>query len=186
MRRLVTAMNGLAGIAIIKQDLSEAVSLYKEALALTEEHLEDFRLDPLLNLHIHHNLTEILPVTSKYSQQFGGNFSGNFEEKASRVHTIEESDQPVVKRQKVSRNDHSNLNGNCLNMRVNGVDAEREKDVEPPVSSQSPGDGCLRIACENIKKKYLSAFTSKLSLAQQDFRKSYTQVSFSEAALEFV
>lgn len=37
-------------------------------------------------------------------------------------------------------------------------------------------DGCLKNTCENIKQKYLSAFVSKLCLAQQDFRNSYTQV----------
>ncbi|CAK9139795.1 unnamed protein product [Ilex paraguariensis] len=64
LRKLVVSLNGLAGIAIIKQDFPQAVALDKEALALTEEHSEDFRLDPLLNIHIHHNLADIIPYNS--------------------------------------------------------------------------------------------------------------------------
>lgn len=67
LRKSVVALNGLAGIAIIEQDFSKAVSLYREALALAEEHSEDFRLDALLNIHIHHNLADILPLTPEYS-----------------------------------------------------------------------------------------------------------------------
>ena len=69
MRKLVSAINGLAGIAVLKQDFAQAVSLYKEALALAEENLEDFRLDPLLNIHIHHNLAEILLLSSDNKKQ---------------------------------------------------------------------------------------------------------------------
>lgn len=67
---MVVALNGLAGIAIIKQDFPQAISLYKEALELAEEHSEDFRVDPLLNIHIHYNLAEILPLTTNSIQKF--------------------------------------------------------------------------------------------------------------------
>nr|KAJ0219821.1 hypothetical protein LSAT_V11C200097200 [Lactuca sativa] len=70
LRKLVVALNGLAGIAIIKQDFPQAISLYKEALELAEEHSEDFRVDPLLNIHIHYNLAEILPLTTNSIQKF--------------------------------------------------------------------------------------------------------------------
>ncbi|KAH0979320.1 hypothetical protein GBA52_006497 [Prunus armeniaca] len=64
LRGLVVALNGLAGIAVIEQNFTQALSLYKEALALAEEHSEDFRLDPLLNIHIYHNLAEILALAT--------------------------------------------------------------------------------------------------------------------------
>lgn len=70
LRKTVVALNGLAGVAVIKGEFSQAVSLYREALALADEHFDDFRLDPLLNIHIHHNLVEILPLTPEYSDQF--------------------------------------------------------------------------------------------------------------------
>lgn len=41
---------------------------------------------------------------------------------------------------------------------------------------RSTSDQCLRLACESLKLKFLSVFNSKLSLAQEDFRKSYVQV----------
>lgn len=69
LRRLVVALNALAGIAIINQNYSQAISLYQESLALAEDHSEDFRLDPLLNIHITHNLSEILPLSSDCSQK---------------------------------------------------------------------------------------------------------------------
>ncbi|KAK9159338.1 hypothetical protein Scep_005912 [Stephania cephalantha] len=70
LRKLVVALNGMAGVAIIEKDHSRALSLYEEALTLAEEHSNDFRLDPLLNLHIHHNLAEILSVTPGCLQSF--------------------------------------------------------------------------------------------------------------------
>ncbi|KAA8533961.1 hypothetical protein F0562_031478 [Nyssa sinensis] len=146
LRKAVVALNGLSAIAIINQDFSLAVSLYKEALGLAEEHSEEFRLDPLLNIHIHHNLAEILPLTSDYSQSFQSNekLTESSEDKSSKTRVVEECDQHTMKRKKIL--------------------------------SRSSSDGCLRTACENLKQKFLSVFNSKLFLAQQEFGKSYAQV----------
>lgn len=174
LRCLVVALNGLAGIAIVEQDLSQAVSLYQEALDTAEKHSEDFRLDPLLNIHIHHNLAEILPVTSDYLQKLptkGGEVPGNFKEKASNIFDVEKCDKHVMKRQKVSREDCSGLS--IDDREVPGFIGDVECHADPPVSLIP---SCLRTACENIKQKYLSVFSSKLSVAQEDFRKSYMQV----------
>jgi len=43
--------------------------LYKEALALAHENVDDFRVDPLLNLHINYNLAELLRISSEYLQE---------------------------------------------------------------------------------------------------------------------
>ncbi|KAK9124782.1 hypothetical protein Sjap_014384 [Stephania japonica] len=99
LRKLVVALNGMAGIAIIEKDLSRALSLYEEALTLAEEHSNDFRLDPLLNLHIHHNLAEILSVTSGCLQSFQyvkGLGHANNDEKCSGDSELDE--HPVKKR----------------------------------------------------------------------------------------
>lgn len=64
LRMLVVALNGLAGIAAIEQDFVRAVSLYKEALSFADQHAEDFRLDPLLDLHIRYNLAELVPLSA--------------------------------------------------------------------------------------------------------------------------
>ncbi|KAL2926006.1 E3 ubiquitin-protein ligase SHPRH [Bienertia sinuspersici] len=69
LRKVVSSLNGLAGIAIIRGELSNAASLYKEALALAEENSQDFRVDPLLNLHIHHNLAKVLKSALNSVQQ---------------------------------------------------------------------------------------------------------------------
>ena len=176
-------MNGLAGIAIIKQDISQAISLYKEALALAEGHSEDFRLDPLLNLHIHHNLAEILPLPSGSSHHSKGEeYPRSTEEKASKIHNVEQCDGHVAKMQKVGGEYHSILNGekkefcSTSNLSEEGVNDKIEWDAEPNIQSRSFNDGCLRTTCENIKQKFLSLFSSKLSVAQQEFKKSYMQV----------
>ncbi|KAK4835874.1 hypothetical protein QYF36_015629 [Acer negundo] len=183
LRKVVMALNGLAGIAMIEKDLSEAVSLYKEAMALVEEHSEDFRLDPLLNIHLHHNLAEILPMVTNCSEQHplkGQQYSLS-SEKASKVHNIEKCDQNAAKRQKLSKQDNSDfiVSGNepdhtCI--LENGFHCDKVSDNEFHVSSPSFSDASLRTACENFKQKYLSVFSSKLSVTQQEFRKLYTQV----------
>ncbi|KAI3720920.1 hypothetical protein L2E82_31919 [Cichorium intybus] len=139
LRKLVVALNGLAGIAIIKQDFPQAISLYKEALELAEEHSEDFRVDPLLNIHIHYNLAEILPLTSNSSQKFhlGTQHEGNM----------------------------------CKTCDENNV-VDRPSSLSSCTSYQS-----LQITCNNLKQKFLSVFNSRLSMAQNEFRKSYELVS---------
>ncbi|KAI3708984.1 hypothetical protein L2E82_38635 [Cichorium intybus] len=135
LRKLVVALNGLAGIAIIKQDFPQAISLYKEALELAEEHSEDFRVDPLLNIHIHYNLAEILPLTSNSSQKF-------------HLGTQHEDNM-------------------CKTCDENNV-VDRPSSLSSCTSYQS-----LQITCNNLMQKFLSVFNSRLSMAHNEFRKSY-------------
>ncbi|KAL0303988.1 UNVERIFIED_CONTAM: E3 ubiquitin-protein ligase SHPRH [Sesamum radiatum] len=171
LRKLVVALNGLAGIAIIKQDFPGAVSLYKEALDLVEEHSCDFRLDPLLNIHIHYNLAEVLPLTEKSLQQI---VSGRSENLPSGICNIDEKDDHAKRRKERIRYDPSlkiiSDNSICLPSCLlrNG---DSSSDIQPHASTVQ----CLRAACEDLKQKFLSVFTSKLSLAQQEFTKSYEQ-----------
>ncbi|EFJ18575.1 hypothetical protein SELMODRAFT_444519 [Selaginella moellendorffii] len=59
-RDLVASLNGLAGLAIIEENIPMAVSIYREALAATEENATNFEVDPLQKVHILHNLEESL------------------------------------------------------------------------------------------------------------------------------
>ncbi|KAM7494701.1 hypothetical protein LguiB_029310 [Lonicera macranthoides] len=175
LRKLIVALNGLAAISIIKQDFPQAVSLYKEALAFAEEHSEDFRLDPLLNIHIHHNLGEILPLTLNSKQQAQSNVQFSQSSKDNvRMCAVEECNQRAPKRTKVSREETSDLTNDSGNLPsdplANGLCGDQNCEV-------STSDQCLRLACENLKHKFLSVFNTKISVAQQDFRKSYGQIS---------
>ncbi|XP_024025293.1 E3 ubiquitin-protein ligase SHPRH isoform X2 [Morus notabilis] len=185
LRRLVLALNGLAGIAIIEENSTEAISLYKEALALAEEHSDDFRLDPLLNIHILYNLAEILPLGANCLGKCPLNgllLPGNPGTELSKRHGIGKSEPRVFKRRKVSGkgnfatdagNPHDN---NTSEIKENILNANQECSDVPLTSCSSCGDESLRTACENFKQKFLSAFSSKLFVAQEDFRKSYMQV----------
>ncbi|KAH9702946.1 RING-finger DEAD-like helicase PHD and SNF2 domain-containing protein [Citrus sinensis] len=182
LRKLVMALNGLAGIALIEKNLSQAVSLYKEAMAVVEEHSEDFRLDPLLNIHLHHNLTEILPMVANCATELSQNeqhFPG-CSEKAFKIHSIETCDENARKCQRVSREENSDFtdaedpSGHLSDLSENGFNGDRKSDC--CVSSSSFDDASLITVCENLKQKYLSGFSVKLSVAQQEFRKSYMQV----------
>ncbi|PRQ59652.1 putative DNA helicase chromatin regulator PHD family [Rosa chinensis] len=156
LRRLVVALNGLAGIAVIEQNFTQAVSLYKESLTLAEEHTEDFRLDPLLNIHIHHNLAEILPLATSCSPSKGQHIPGK----------MGPCDEHVAKRRKLGGEDNSSENDLSNAQEYNNSHA----------SCSSFTDVSLRTVCDNLKQKYLSAFSSKLFMTQQEFKKSYTQV----------
>ncbi|TQD98614.1 hypothetical protein C1H46_015862 [Malus baccata] len=101
---------------------------------------------------------------------------------ASKIQGIETCDQHVAKRQKLCGKDEiTNDAGNSLeraselSYKVPAV--HQECDNGPHASCSSFSDVSLRIACDNIKQKYLSAFSSKLSMAQPEFNKSYTQNS---------
>ncbi|KZV51925.1 snf2 histone linker phd ring helicase [Dorcoceras hygrometricum] len=171
LRKLVVAVNGLAGIAMIKQDYKEAVSLYKEALFMVQEHSDDFRLDPLLNIHIHHNLSEILSLSvdsltdtsvSRRSEELTGPCD------------IDKNQNNAVIKERLVRHDHSLTSENtphtssCLFLH-----SENCYDAQPHLSTNIQH---LRTACEDLKQKYLSVFYARLSTAQQEFRKSHEQL----------
>ncbi|XP_009091022.3 E3 ubiquitin-protein ligase SHPRH isoform X1 [Serinus canaria] len=59
-RQLVCALNGLAGIHIIKGEYELAAELYREVLRSSEEHKEKLKTDSLQRLHSTHNLMELL------------------------------------------------------------------------------------------------------------------------------
>ncbi|XP_069866789.1 E3 ubiquitin-protein ligase SHPRH isoform X1 [Dipodomys merriami] len=59
-RQLVCALNGLAGIHIIKGEHTLAAELYREVLRSSEEHKEKLKTDSLQRLHATHNLMELL------------------------------------------------------------------------------------------------------------------------------
>uniref|UniRef100_A0A1A8HC53 SNF2 histone linker PHD RING helicase, E3 ubiquitin protein ligase n=1 Tax=Nothobranchius korthausae TaxID=1143690 RepID=A0A1A8HC53_9TELE len=59
-RQLVCALNGLAGIHIIRGEFGEAVEMYREVLRSSEEHKDRLKTDSLQRLHATHNLIELL------------------------------------------------------------------------------------------------------------------------------
>ncbi|KAI3800036.1 hypothetical protein L1987_35343 [Smallanthus sonchifolius] len=156
LRKVVVALNGLAGIAIIKQDFSQAISLYKEAMELAEEHSEDFRVDPLLNIHIHYNLSEILPLTCEGQQYTKCSGPESCEGNMCKMCDGKTYDQ------------HNILNG--LNDEKNTVHRPHTM-LSKSISFQS-----LQTTCNSLKQKFLSVFNSRLYVAQQEFRKSYELV----------
>ncbi|WVZ67083.1 hypothetical protein U9M48_016220 [Paspalum notatum var. saurae] len=188
LRKIVVALNGLAGLAVIEQRNQEAISLYKEALALAQENADDFRVDPLLNLHINYNLAELLRVSSEYLQECP------LKEQASEVdinrkrkeNNTVETDPRSIKRNKICENSILTLTTNGLETseedeKVTGqacttgeVDAENFPGCHS--SSECFADDCLRKTCNAITEKYLSVFTSRLVVAQKDFNASFAEV----------
>ncbi|KAJ8353204.1 hypothetical protein SKAU_G00207710 [Synaphobranchus kaupii] len=59
-RQLVCALNGLAGIHIIRGEFLKAVEYYREVLRSSEEHKDRLKTDSLQRLHATHNLMELL------------------------------------------------------------------------------------------------------------------------------
>ncbi|XP_047328470.1 E3 ubiquitin-protein ligase SHPRH isoform X2 [Impatiens glandulifera] len=173
LRKSVVAMNALAAISIIKEDFVQAALLYKESLGLAEEQSESFRLDPLLEIHIRHNLAEILPLISGYSKELDVN--GQLPKKCSKI--LNES--MISKLDKLAGEDALGSAANA-NTSINPVsalaDGDRDKETKDNLTAFT-SDECLIMTCENLKHKFLSVFNTKLTLAQQEFRKSYTQVS---------
>ncbi|XP_063765711.1 E3 ubiquitin-protein ligase SHPRH isoform X2 [Eleginops maclovinus] len=59
-RQLVCALNGHAGIHIIRGEYVEATEMYREVLRSSEEHKGRLKTDSLQRLHATHNLMELL------------------------------------------------------------------------------------------------------------------------------
>lgn len=144
-------------------------------MELVEEHSDDFRLDPLLNIHIHHNLAEALLLTENSGQK--RSISGNSEDLLpGAACDVDENNNHAIEREEMIRCNPSlkvisddSLSVPSILLRKD----ETSSDFQPCIS---PYVQRLRIACEDHKQKFLSIFTSKLSLAQQEFRRSHEQV----------
>lgn len=144
MRKMIIALNGMAAISIIEHNFCHAISLYKEALKIAEENSDNFRIDPLLSLHIHHNMADVLPITSGHLQPSS---------------CLKLCTENSVENTSIDKKD-------------------TKHDTYQQILPEPFSDDYLRKKCEDIKEKYLSCFISKLSLAQQEFRNSYSQVCF--------
>ncbi|CAJ1970559.1 unnamed protein product [Sphenostylis stenocarpa] len=179
LRKLVIALNALAAIAAIQKDFSQATSLYSEALTLAGEHSEDFRLDPLLNIHIHHNLAEILPLASNMALILASKrkqFSETSKFKMTKRHLIVNDDSFHLKRQRISGCDDENVTVPSADP-SNVSHSENDLKEDPEYDNLSANSVKSLIAeCEDSKQKYLSVFSSKLSAAEQEFQNSYMQV----------
>ncbi|PKA53189.1 Putative SWI/SNF-related matrix-associated actin-dependent regulator of chromatin subfamily A member 3-like 2 [Apostasia shenzhenica] len=183
LRRVVVATNGLAGLAVIEQDNERAIFLYKEALAIADENHDDFRLDPLLNLHIHHNLAELVSLSSEPVDIHSHLGMLDSEANKNKRHVGGKYGQHYVKRQRI--NDSCKLvsvtKGEALEQHaITNSSAIDCMTIEHSSQSEIPGRAdaasSLRGACESIKQKYLSSFISKLYTAQQEFKAAYNEV----------
>jgi E3 ubiquitin-protein ligase SHPRH len=186
LRKVVVALNGLAGIAIIEDDKTLAISLYKEALCLADEHHGNFGVDPLLNLHINHNLAELLRNSPEYLPKCPVIEKQNCDEDAiSRKRKDTNGgkfDQQNVKRRKKKENKTNNIG-----IEENGTSEEANNDdggakcLGSDVKGHSPiecySDECMKRTCKMIIEKHLSTFGAKLSSTQIEFRASLEQVS---------
>ncbi|KAH9308738.1 hypothetical protein KI387_036649 [Taxus chinensis] len=188
LRKLVVALNGMAALAIIENDPSRAVSLYREALTKTEENCDDFRLDPLLNLHILHNLAEMIAVSSnpntKGNSEGGESFTGPKDEDT----TLYRSSQVgyCTKQQKIEEcivssstrpSDQSSPRWDSSSMEdPRMADKCSKYDPQRQGVSRTLRDGFLTKDCDSIKEKYMLQFTTKLAAARDEFRSSYSQV----------
>ncbi|CAN8017694.1 unnamed protein product, partial [Ixodes persulcatus] len=59
-RRMISAMNGIAGIYIIRDMLKEAANIYREVLWSAKDHSKNIKTDRLQQLHALHNLKQLL------------------------------------------------------------------------------------------------------------------------------
>uniref|UniRef100_A0ACD5WM79 Uncharacterized protein n=1 Tax=Avena sativa TaxID=4498 RepID=A0ACD5WM79_AVESA len=186
LRKVVVSLNGLAGIAIIEQKNQEAISLYKEALDFARQNIDDFRVDPLLNLHINHNLVELLRTSSEYLQECPLKIQTSvlyYKRKRKETRSVD-SDLRGIKRNKISENIGSDSAADgaetsedidIIGQAPKSVDAGNGAGCHS--SSECFADGCLRKTCSTLKEKYLSVFTTKLLIAQKDFRASMEEVT---------
>ncbi|XP_078436661.1 RING-finger, DEAD-like helicase, PHD and SNF2 domain-containing protein isoform X2 [Wolffia australiana] len=183
LRKVIVALNGLAAISFIEKDYKQTSSLYGEVLSISEKHSEDFRVDPLLSLHVHHNLADLLPLIPKHMKN---SLDEGPRELLLEVTTPKFSGECVAKRQKLCEHISSDFVGPqdgtekyCC-PKPCGIDlshgAKSDSVVKTKASSALFDDVFLKKKCKDITDKYLSIFLSKLSVARQEFLAGCAQV----------
>lgn len=161
--------------------------MYKEALDLARQNFDDFHVDPLLNLHINHNLAELLRTSSEYLHECTPKIQPPvvYYRRKRKETSHADSDLRGVKRNKISENIGSVLATgspetseykNVVGQASISVELNAENRTGCHSSSECFADGCLRKKCNTLKEKYLSVFTTKLLIAQKDFSASFEEV----------
>ncbi|KAK2972885.1 hypothetical protein RJ640_030002 [Escallonia rubra] len=112
------------------------------------------------------DIFQLVVLDSSQQYEFDGQLLGSPKDQVAKMYNAEECDQHVAKRLKLS-SEASYL--------ANGLSGEKIRETKTNLLTATSDE--LRLACENLKQKFLSAVNSKLALAQLDFRKSYEQVS---------
>lgn len=172
-RSLVGALNGLAALKILEDDLAIAVNFYREALSVTEENAEDFDVDPLQKLHVLHNLQETLNAHQKVTSNVPETQeAGQFSKKRARDETV---DSTTMKMQRLD--DGKELKPNRSTGEANcGVTTPEREPFYLSGVPKTLRDGLLEQQCQDISAKYMSSFYAKLSASHQDYTHAHFEV----------
>ncbi|CAM6114787.1 unnamed protein product [Calypogeia fissa] len=206
-RVLIGALNGLAALAAIDSNIPLAVSVYREALALTEENAADIDVDPLQKLHTLHNLADVLGLSSsdtckeetlvnggrdalKLTDAEVANSDGPPLSDGVSVLTSATEDHDTVGREngKVSEPDRlTNIPVDDANSRTaTGLSSSGVNGLPHSVAAvrllgskipRTLRDDVLIKQCQEIRSKYMGSFHAKLAVALADFENANLQVS---------
>ncbi|KAK3013522.1 hypothetical protein RJ639_010022 [Escallonia herrerae] len=146
---------GSSGLRSLQQSPMTMEEILLMSLVFTSNGLDIFQL-VVLGM----NVSSFRDSSQQY--QFDGQLLGSPKDQVAKMFNAAECDQQVAKRLKLSTVAY-------------GLSGEKICETKPNLLTATSDE--LRLACENLKQKFLSAVNSKLALAQLDFRKSYEQVS---------
>uniref|UniRef100_A0A1B0GI16 Putative dna repair protein rad16 n=1 Tax=Lutzomyia longipalpis TaxID=7200 RepID=A0A1B0GI16_LUTLO len=90
LRTIVSSFNALAGIAMIKDDPSEAEKMYKAVLRRAKDYTGAISVDSLLQIHALHNLIEIIDFKKVEVDKTDGNTNENVKDEETRAAYEEE------------------------------------------------------------------------------------------------
>lgn len=181
-RTLIGALNGLAALAAIESDIPLAVSIYREALAQTEENAGEIDVDLLQKLHTLHNLADVLGLTSSHD---------NSREKMTAANGAGDEAQlaPAEEGEGTERTDAGAANSEGSAVLTSApedsgtvrhvIELPRRDAVGTLFGLKIPRtlrDDVLVKQSQEIKSKYMASFHAKLASGVAEFESANLQV----------
>ncbi|XP_067124798.1 E3 ubiquitin-protein ligase SHPRH [Centruroides vittatus] len=164
-RQSIAALNGLAGIHIIREEYVEAVEKYREVLKSVEDHSTHIKTDKLQQLHTLHNLAEILE--GRKSDQTIQNAT-EVEEKEKTSHNINKQFDFSNGNDKLQNQDfENNLNIENYSNGSTESSVNKPKFNPPPGVGRTLNDDNLLQQASKLRSLYLSKCLSQVTSAQE-------------------
>lgn len=169
-RQSIAALNGLAGIHIIREEYVEAVEKYREVLKSVEDHSPHIKTDKLQQLHTLHNLAEILE---------GQNCDKILQENEITVQENQEScnsDFNEINNESQIINFENNLNIKYDSDNLTELSSNRPKLNPPPGIGRTLNDDNLLHQASKLRSMYLSKCLSQVTNAQDQLAQATLHV----------
>lgn len=85
LRSIVSSINGMAAIHLIRKEYDQAIKMYKSTLRWADDHQGTISVDSLLQIHALYNLLEVIQMKQQTAEEASAEEVASFEERCAKL-----------------------------------------------------------------------------------------------------